>query len=171
MRHTVILLVLSVFLLFMVTCIRKEDYVETRRLEDTIPGWFIKAMKLDYSTGKDTTRLMHEHLNKLGTLIDRFEDKNKDLHIMWQYYDFAGIIDKYRKHAGGSNPDPVLWYYGLTDNKIVIEERIDEKGFFSYTYEYPAPGVPWDKILPSEMAKRQEAASADGKAAKFLHRV
>ena len=61
-------------------------------------------MGLDYSSGKGVTILMHEHLAEFGTPIDKFKDENDDLHIIWEYPDQSGIIDKFRKSYQGLNP-------------------------------------------------------------------
>lgn len=120
---------------------------EGQRLEDTIPGWFIKAMNLDYSSGKSVTLLMHEHLAKFGTPIDKYKDENNDPHIIWEYFDQNGIIDKFRKSYQGLNP--IMWHFGQRDNNIVIEEKLTKDGF-TFTFRYPPPGVPWNKLITSD---------------------
>jgi len=130
---------------------RRESSVDivipdVKKVEDTIPGWFIKAMGLDYSSGKHVTILMHEYLDKRGTLVDKFKDKNGDLHIIWEYFDQSGVVDKFRKKQQGLNP--VMWYFNRTDNNIIIEEKLTGTGF-TFTFRYPPPGVPWTKLLAS----------------------
>ncbi len=44
---------------------------------------------------------MHEHLSKLGKPIDNLKDKNGDPHIIWEYIDLSGIIEKFRKSHQG----------------------------------------------------------------------
>ena len=86
------LYILSILLCFFFLVARKGRrcwycHPEVEKVEDTAPGWFIKAMNLDYSSGKYLTTLMHEHLSKLGRRIDSFKDENGDLHIIWEYED------------------------------------------------------------------------------------
>ena len=94
----------------LLNCQDKEDLAdivipEVQKVEDTIPGWFIKAMNLDYSSGKSVTILMHEHLAKFGTHIDKFKDKNDDLHIICL---ITGVIP-YQNHRGKLIPaSPVM---------------------------------------------------------------
>ena len=141
---------------FLLGCTGKEDTAgiiipEVEKVEDTAPGWFIKAMNLDYSSGKQLTILMHEYLSQFGKRIDSFKDENGDLHIIWVYYDFNGIIDKYRKSHKG--PNPVSWYwFGPSDIDIYIEEKVDKRGEHppSFTFRYPPPGVPWNDVIESK---------------------
>jgi len=151
MRYKYLCLILIFYGLVLSSCTRTEGFVEiivrdVQKVEDTIPGWFIKAMGLDYSSGKGVTILMHEHLAKYGTLIDKFKDENDDLHKIWEYSDQIGIIDKFRKSYEGLNPN--MWYFGWTSNNIIIEEKLTGDGF-AFTLRYPPPGVPWTKLLAS----------------------
>jgi len=151
MRHKYLFLTLVFCVLVLSSCTTKEGSVgivipDGQKLEDTIPGWFIKAMGLDYSSGKVVTILMHEHLDEFGTPIDKFKDENDDLHLIWEYSDQSGIIDKFRKSYQGLNP--IMWYFGWTNNNIIIEENLIENGF-TFTFRYPPPGVPWTKLLAS----------------------
>lgn len=153
-KHLSILSIICLFLLL--GCTGKEDTAgivipEVQRVEDTAPGWFIKAMNLDYSSGKYLTVLMHEHLSKLGTRIDSFKDENGDLHIIWEYSDYSGITDKYRRSHKG--PNPVTWYwFGPSGIDIFIEEKLDKRGEAPphFTFRYPPPGVPWNDLIVSE---------------------
>ena len=135
-------------------CTGKEDTAgivipEVQKVEDTAPGWFIKAMNLDYSSGKYLTILMHEHLAEFGRRIDSFKDENGNLHIIWEYDDLNGIIDKYRKSYEGLNP--IMWYFGQLGISIIIEEKLDKDGgSLSFTFRYPPPGVPWNKLILSD---------------------
>ena len=147
-RYSYILSILCVVLLF--GCAEKEDSAgivisEVKRIEDTAPGWFIKAMNIDYSSEKYITVLMHEQLSQLGRRIDSFKDENDDLHIIWEYNDYSGITDKFRKN--NKNPNPVKWYwFGPSDISIFIEEKMDKRGESppSFIFRYPPPGVPWN---------------------------
>ncbi len=151
-KHLSILSIICLFLLL--GCTGKEDTAgiviqDVQRVEDTVPGWFIKAMNLDYSSGKYLAILMHEHLSKFGRRIDSFKDENGDLHVIWEYDDHIGIIDKYRKTHTGLNP--ILWYFGQLDISIIIEEKLDkDRGSSSFTFRYPPPGVPWNKLISSD---------------------
>lgn len=151
-RHSSILSILCVFLLL--GCTGKEDSAgvvipEVQRIEDTAPGWFIKAMNLDYSSGKHLTILMHEHLSQVGRRIDSFKDENGDPHIIWEYDDLNGIIAKYRKSYEGLNP--IMWYFGRLGISIIIEEQLNtDNGASSFTFRYPPPGVPWNKLILSD---------------------
>jgi hypothetical protein len=137
-------------------CTGKEDSAgivisDVQMVEDTAPGWFIKAMKLDYSSGKYLTVLMHEQLSQLGKRIDSFKDKNDDLNIIWEYNDYSGITDKYKKDS--KSPNPVNWYwFGPSDISIFIEEKLDKHGEHppSFTFRYPPPGIPWTELIGSE---------------------
>ncbi|MDY6823067.1 MAG: hypothetical protein SWH68_04600 [Thermodesulfobacteriota bacterium] len=144
-KHLSILSIICLFLLL--GCTGKGDTAgivipEVQRVEDTAPGWFIKAMNLDYSSGKYLTVLMHEHLSEFGRRIDSFKDKNGNLHIIWIYYDFNGITDKYKKSY--KKPNPVSWYwFGPSGIDISIEEKLDKRGETppSFTFRYPPPGI------------------------------
>jgi len=147
MKHKYISILSIICFFLLLGCTGKEDSVGIvipEKIEDTIPGWFIKAMNLDYSSGKSVTILMHERLAKLGTRIDSFKDKNNDLHIIWEYPDLYGIIDKFRKSYQGLNP--IMWYFGQMDNSIIIDEELTENGF-TFTFRYPPPGLPWNKLI------------------------
>lgn len=104
-----------------------------------------------YSSGKYLTVLMHEHLSEFGRRIDSFKDENGNLHIIWIYYDFNGITDKYKKSY--KKPNPVSWYwFGPSGIDISIEEKLDKRGETppSFTFRYPPPGIPWTELIGSE---------------------
>jgi hypothetical protein len=134
----------------------KEDSADivisdVQRIEDTAPGWFIKAMNLNYISDKPLTILMHEYLSQFGKRIDSFKDKNGDIHIIWVYYDLNGITEKYKKSF--KTPNPVNWYwFGPSGIDIYIEEKLDKRGESppSYIFRYPPPGIPWTELIGSE---------------------
>lgn len=108
-------------------------------------------MKLDYSSGKYLTLLMHEQLSQLGKRIDSFKDGNGDVNIIWEYNDYSGITNKYRKDSKG--PNPVKWYwFGPSHISIFIEEKLDKHREHppSFTFRYPSPGMPWTELIGSE---------------------
>lgn len=151
MKHKYIACLSIICIFFLLACTSKENPTEivvpeVQKIEDTIPGWFIKAMNLDYSSGKIVTKLMHEHLAKFGKPIDKFKDENGNLHIIWEYFDLNGIINKFRNSNQYLNP--ILWYFGQRDNNIIIEEKLTNDGF-TFTFRYPPPGIPWDKLITS----------------------
>jgi hypothetical protein len=154
MNHKYLSILSILFVLLLFGCTGKDDSAgsvisKVQKVEDTAPGWFIKAMSLDYSSGKYLTTLMHEHLAKFGTRIDKFRDNNGDLHIIWEYVDQSGIIDKFRKSHEGLNP--IMWYFGQSGVSIIIEEQLDKNnGSSSFTFRYPPPGVPWNKLILSD---------------------
>jgi len=154
-RYCSILSILCLVLLL--GCTGKEDQAgivisDVQRIQDTTaPGWFIKAMNLDYSSEKPLTILMHEYLTQFGKRIDSFKDENGDLHIIWIYYDFNGITDKYKKSH--KKPNPVTWYwFGPSGIDICIEEKLNKRGDTppSFTFRYPPPGIPWTELIGSE---------------------
>lgn len=156
MKHRCCSILSILSLVLLLGCTGKEDSAgivisDVQRIEDTAPGWFIKAMKLDYSSGKYLTLLMHEQLSQLGKRIDSFKDENDDLNIIWEYNDYSGITDKYKKDSKG--PNPVNWYwFGPSDISIFIEEKLDKHGEHppSFTFRYPPPGIPWTELIESE---------------------
>ena len=152
MKNKILYILSIAFVFLLLGCTREEnthDIVipEGQRLEDTTPGWFIKAMNLDYSSGKSVTVLMHEHLSKFGKLIDKYKDENDDHHIIWEYVDQNGVIEKFRKSYQGLNP--IMWHFGSMDVAIIIEEKVTKDGL-TFTFKYPPPGVPWDKLIPAD---------------------
>jgi len=152
MKHKFFYILSIVFVFLLLGCTGKEDTTDIvipagQKLEDTTPGWFIKAMNLNYTSGKSVTVLMHEHLSKFGTPIDRYKDENDDLHIIWEYVDQKGIIEKYRKSHQGLNP--ITWHFGSMDVAIIIEEKVTKDGL-TFTFKYPPPGVPWNKLISAD---------------------
>ncbi len=156
MNHRYCSTLLILCLVLLIGCTKKVDSAdivisEVQKIEDTAPGWFIKAMNLDYSSGKPLTILMHENLSQLGKRINSFKDENGDLHIIWMYHDFNGITEKYRKSY--QKPNPVSWYwFGPSGINIYIEEKLDKRGENppSFTFRYPPPGIPWTELIGSE---------------------
>lgn len=149
MKHKYIICLSIICVFLLLNCTTKENPTEitvseVQKIEDTIPGWFIKSMGLNYSSGKPVTILMHEHLAKLGTPIDKFKDENGNLHIIWEYYDIGGVINKFRKSNQGLNP--IVWYFSRMNDNIILEEKLTTDGF-TFTFRYPPPGIPWNKLV------------------------
>ena len=66
---------------------------------------------------------------------------------------YSGIIEKYRKSHEGEGLNPILWYFGLRNVSIIVEEedwtRIAGLSFI-FRFRYPPPGVPWNKLIHSD---------------------
>jgi hypothetical protein len=147
------------FILLSLGCKDKNDQItftlpDGEKLEDTIPGWFIKSMSLDYSSGKNVKVLMHEYFKKPSSakLINTYYDDNGDIHLIWQYYDLPGIIDKYWKIFMDQGPfslNPVVFNFDKEHFTIILEEQVS-KDDYSFSFKYPPPGVPWSKMVSAD---------------------
>lgn len=150
MKYKYNILTLIFCALLLSSCTEREGSVGTvipndQKIEDTIPGWFIKALELDYSSGKIVTILIHERLSKFGALIDKFKDEKGYFHLIWEYhYDRNRIMDIFRKKHQVLNP--MIWYSNCKRDKLIIEEKITPDGF-TFIFRYPPPGVPWTELL------------------------